>query len=168
MKKITLLIFVLSLSLLKTEIDIEKVLETESISEYNRWVEENKSKYPEIEPIYFQIKQIKDGKYQPDAPRTFNSLPEHPSTDIYEIEYYDENGNILNKEEISGYLKVFPLENKYSIPYIKNGYFQIIQFDYPNAEFTLTQRNIIKNKRGEIVFYLEEEEKFYILGINFS
>ncbi|MEO0267692.1 MAG: hypothetical protein ABIM36_06100, partial [candidate division WOR-3 bacterium] len=109
MKKVIFLISLLFF-ILKAEIKIEKVLDTESISEYNRWVKENKSKYPELEPIYFQIKQIKDGKYQPDAPITFDPPPEHPSTDIYEIFYYNYD-RILKVEQLTGYLTVRILGN---------------------------------------------------------
>lgn len=152
MKKVIFLISLLFF-ILKAEIKIEKVLVTESISEYNRWVKENKSKYPELEPIYFQIKQIKDGKYQPDAPITFDPPPEHPSTDIYEIYYYDYE-KLSKIEQIIGYIEIRILEGE--------KYLVIKRRDYGGNTIL-----VLKDKSGKKLFELSEDYVFMHLRDNY-
>ena len=68
---------------MNAEIKIEKILETESISQYNKWVKKNKERYPGLMPMYFKVEMINNMKK-------------------YKIQYFNEEGNLLKEEFVEG------------------------------------------------------------------
>lgn len=142
--KFLLIAFLLIPMISYSQVIVEKIFETSSLADYNKWVQENKEKYPELQPIYFQIKKVKDGKYVQNAPRTFTPPPDHPAVDKYEIYYYTEGKK--NKESISGYLSFFI--------YDESEYIGIRRLDHP-SEFGKSIF-IIKNKERNELFQLND------------
>ena len=165
MKKLILIIFI-NFSL-NAQVQIEKILETMEISEYNRWVKKNKEKYPELEPAYIVIKGIKDGKYRQDAPFTLYPPPDEPSVTQYEIEYYDEDGNLFKKEIVSGYVSVYSLRGYtvvHNLQYdLTPQYLMITRENHP-SEFATLRICTIKNRFGDTVFNWDDGREILYFG----
>jgi hypothetical protein len=101
---------------LNAEIKIEKILETESISEYNKWVKKNKERYPGLMPMY-EIKWIKRGEEaNPSiaeereklmkAEKGMEPVPQNPFVSQIKVSYYDKDGKFSKEEIYTGYLDV--------------------------------------------------------------
>jgi len=161
-KRVIVLIFILSFSLLKGEIKIEeKVLETESVSEYNRWVKKNK--YPGLKPIYILAKHVKRGKVEGyyKAKRTLNPSSDNPYINECRIYYYDDNGSLIKEEAIKGYVsvRVSPyfdevLIRKGDLPYYPQKIVNIVKDKEGNVKFTLNNVFLLRFTGADI--YLED------------
>lgn len=155
--KLLIIISFLIPILLKAQVKVEKVLETSSVADYNKWVQENKEKYPELQPIYFQIEKIKAGRTVQDAPKTFNPPPDHPGVSKYNIYYCDDEGRVIKDETITGYVKIGDLGNEFII---------LIQLNNPSFEFATQWVYTIKDKHGDVLFKIENEKYIRYLDKN--
>jgi hypothetical protein len=83
MSRALLIIFSLIFNLLQAELRVEKVLETTTVKAYNQWIKANKENFPELKPTFIQVEDsvINDRR-------------------TIKIFYYNEDGEIVNKEEI--------------------------------------------------------------------
>lgn len=61
------------------ELKVEKVLETESIEEYNQWVMRQKAEYPRLKPFYLNVEQVKSDKE-------------------WKVIYFDDDGTVAKEE----------------------------------------------------------------------
>jgi DNA-binding beta-propeller fold protein YncE len=96
MRKLIILSFLLFFLKLSSAVKLESVFETSDVGEYNQWVSEHKGEYPELKPVYILGERtgVKEGIKTPTG-----------KTRIYEyrLYYYDDNGNLVNTEDLSGH-----------------------------------------------------------------
>ncbi len=111
------------------DVKVEKVLETTSIKEYNQWVQRNKAKYPDLEPILVQ-----------------SSYEVRGALRQYTVRYYNQNGERIKEEvlEDSRHTVMVTYTNDRAIHCKKN------------PDFTYDV--IIKDAKGERLFSLNNHK----------
>ncbi len=98
-------LFALMFSRVEAELKVEKVLETNSISECNTWIETNKGNYKGLSPILIQVIKTKNGTEKDNY------------IDEYEISYFAETGKFIKKEVLKGWI-VIRIVREYGCDYI--------------------------------------------------
>jgi len=137
--KLLFVIFLLIPIILPAQVKVEKVLETTSVAEYNRWVKENKEKYSGLKAVYINIENVENMRK-------------------YKVQYWDKDGNLIKEETIEGWCLVRP-ENIYTKDKVI-----IDRFDKPMYPSKVETE--VRDRYGNQLFTLKDVWGLYNVGMD--
>lgn len=123
---ITILVCIL---LANARVNVKKLLETNSIKEYNQWITAHKNECPIFLPKTVFVNKTKDlpknMSYETikNIERTFYPSNDSKYVNEYELNYYDSEGNYRYTQTINGYVSVWQ--------YVGSTYLGVLRHDHP-------------------------------------
>lgn len=143
MHKIASLIFAVIVCLSWAEVSVKKVLETNEISEYNKWTHKTNLEYPGLVPVFIQSSHLNKG-----------------FLNQYIVKYYDQTGKKLKEEVLEdSSLWLFVNFTNDRVIYIK-----YIKQEYDKAGFD-SCKITVKDAKGEFLFSLVNDIYLTCTGI---
>jgi hypothetical protein len=137
-----LLIFIFSR--VEAELKVEQLLETNTISECNAFIETNRVRYKDLSPILIQVIKTRNGTEKDNY------------TNEYEISYFNETGKLVKDEVLKGWIEI-KIVREYGSDYITDSARgDKIIIDAMNGPMYPTEHKItVKGEGGNVLFTTE-------------
>jgi hypothetical protein len=143
MNKLLILIFFFTsiFSTVEAKLKVEKVLETNSISECNTWIEANEGQYKGLNPLLIQVIKTQHGTEKDNY------------IDEYEISYYAETGKLVKKEVLKGWIVIRIIREDGFDYTMDSSRGDKIIIDEMNAPMYPTEHKVtVKGRNGNVLF----------------
>jgi hypothetical protein len=149
-------LLILIFSTVEAELKVEQVLETNSISECNAFIETNRVQYKDLSPILIQVIKTK------------NETEKDNYVDEFEISYFDETGKLVKKEVLKGWVYIQMMREDGCDFIIDNARGDKIIIEETNDPMYPSERKTtVKGRGGNVLFMTEGSllplgPKFYL------